>query len=83
MGINKARKQIIIKGYANTNDIRSFMGCGHIKAKKIREVIEQQIIEKGKLVNPLGINPKHLLRLLELTEEQVFRYAEMEEQAND
>lgn len=83
MGINQQRKKILIKGYANTNDIRDFMGCGHLNAKKIRDIIEHQIIEKGKTVNPLGVNPKYLLKLLEMTEDQVFKYSRMEEQQDD
>lgn len=79
MGINKERKKIILKGYANITDVKKFMGCGYVKAKMIYDTIQNEIEESGKKKNPLGVHPKYLLKLLEMTKDQIFKYAELEE----
>lgn len=75
MGINQKRKAILMKGFATLSDVRVFCKVGYNLAK----VIMNEINEEYSCM-PNKVYAKRLLDYIGLTEEDVFRYAELEEE---
>lgn len=77
MGINIERERILMKGYANKNDVRIFLGVGSNHAKSIYDSLVEETKEEGKEVY-LGIDPCRLLKFIHMTKNDVLKYAENE-----
>lgn len=75
----KEMSKIISKVWINSNDIMKICNCGKNTATKIRQDIEKNIIDSGKLVPPSMIKyvpTKLVLEYVGLDEDYIFKMAE-------
>lgn len=71
-----------MKGFANKNDIRTFIPCGQERANEIlaKETLEAE--KEGK-TTIIGISAKRLLKYVGLTAEEIHDYAYQEKIGSD
>ena len=74
---NIIRYSILHKGYATISDVRNFIPCGYEKALFIlsKEMTDAQ--KEGKTTLN-GISSKRLLKYVDLTDDEIRKYAEEE-----
>lgn len=72
--LNTIRLNILMKGYATITDIRLFIPCGTKKAKDIYEKEAKTAMKEGKTTCK-GISSKRLLKYVDLTIEEIKKYA--------
>lgn len=72
------RERLVIKGYMTITDIRTFVPCGYVKAKKLWQEIEDAVKAEGKTLGMFGIQTKRVLKHLSITEAEILKYAELE-----
>lgn len=78
MGLNQNRLIYIRKGYLNQKDLAKFLGVGRSKGRQVYSQIVQKIEEQGQKVDSLGVRTTYVLSFLELTENDIRRFAEDE-----
>lgn len=76
----KEMMELISKVWINSNDIMKLCNCGKNTAIKIRQDIEKNIVEEGKLVPPSMtkyVPTKLVLEHIGLDEDHIFKMASM------
>lgn len=76
--INHIRLELINKGFITIKDIQKFCACGYPKAKMMYEEIVAAIKKEKKKISPMGISTQRLLKYLDLSEEDIRKYVEDE-----
>ena len=74
----KEMMELISKVWINSNDIMKLCNCGKNTAIKIRQDIEKNIVEEGKLVPPSMtkyVPTKLVLEYIGLDEDYIFKMA--------
>lgn len=76
----KEMMELVSKVWVNSNDIMKLCNCGKNTAIKIRQDIEKNIVEEGKLIPPSMtkyVPTKLVLEYLGLDEDYIFKMASM------
>lgn len=76
----KEMMELVSKVWVNSNDIMRLCNCGKNTAIKIRQDIEKNIVEEGKLIPPSMtkyVPTKLVLEYLGLDEDYIFKMASM------
>lgn len=74
---NIIRYSILHKGYATISDVRNFIPCGYEKALFILSKEMSDAQKEGKTTLN-GISSKRLLKYVDLTDDEIRKYAEEE-----
>ena len=74
--INKRRLELNSLGYITKSTLKDYLGCGATMAEKAWNEMTLQILKEGKTVSPFGLDPKRVMKYLNLTEAQIEKYAE-------
>ncbi len=77
--INIVRRKILLNGLATKSDVCKFLKCGTKKGYEIYRNIQKEVEQEGKINIPDRILAKRLLLYVGLTEQQVLKFAELEE----
>ncbi|MCR0567399.1 hypothetical protein MKC54_05100 [[Clostridium] innocuum] len=76
--LNIKRMNIIRKGFATIPEVSIFLNCSYSTARKVLEKMHKEAKAEKKKVMHNCVPIKRLLNYVDMTEKDIYRYAEME-----